>query len=141
MKTSRYTEAHILAILRQAEGGMPVADLCREHRMSSASFYKWRAKYGGMDASLISQMKAIEEENRRLKRGDNGGNLPPLAPSAMQAGTPVEGGMRVPQNRRRGLGAASGGSCTSMDRHSESTMSRATVCWFRNPLTGRPRDF
>ena len=68
MKTSRYTEAQILAILRQAEGGMPVAELCREHGMSSASFYKWRAKYGGMDASLISQMKAIEDENRRLKR-------------------------------------------------------------------------
>ena len=49
MKTSRYTEAQILAILRQAEGGMPVAQLCREHGMSNASFYKWRAKYGGMD--------------------------------------------------------------------------------------------
>ena len=58
MKTSRYTEAQILAILRQAEGGMPVAELCRAHGMSSASFYKWRAKYGGMDASLIGQMKA-----------------------------------------------------------------------------------
>jgi putative transposase len=68
MKTSRYTEAQILAILRQAEGGMPVADLCRAHGMSSASFYKWRAKYGGMDASLISQMKSVEDENRRLKK-------------------------------------------------------------------------
>ena len=68
MKTSRYTEAQILAILRQAEGGMPVAELCREHGMSNASFYKWRAKYGGMDASLISQMKAVEDENRRLKK-------------------------------------------------------------------------
>ena len=68
MKTSRYTEAQILAILRQAEGGMPVAELCRAHGMSSASFYKWRAKYGGMDASLFSQMKAMEEESRRLKR-------------------------------------------------------------------------
>ena len=68
MKTSRYTEAQILSILRQAEGGMPVAELCQAHCMSSASFYKWRAKYGGMDASLISQMKAMEEENRRLKR-------------------------------------------------------------------------
>ena len=68
MKTSRYTEAQIIAILRQAEGGVPVAELCREHGMSNASFYKWRAKYGGMDASLISQMKAMEDENRRLKR-------------------------------------------------------------------------
>jgi putative transposase len=60
MKTSRYTEAQIIAILRQAEGGVPVAELCREHGMSNASFYKWRAKYGGMDASLISQMKAMD---------------------------------------------------------------------------------
>jgi putative transposase len=68
MKTSRYTEAQIIAILRQAEGGMPVAELCPEHGMSDASFYKWRAKYGGMDASMVGQMKAMEDENRRLKR-------------------------------------------------------------------------
>jgi putative transposase len=68
MKTSRYTEPQILAILRQAECGMPVAELCRTHGMSNASFYKWRAKYGGMDASMIAQTKAIEEENRRLKK-------------------------------------------------------------------------
>ena len=68
MKTSRYTEAQILAILRQAEGGVPVAELCRAHGMSNASFYKWRAKYEGMDASMIAQTKAIEEENRRLKK-------------------------------------------------------------------------
>jgi putative transposase len=68
MKTSRYSEAQILSILRQAEGGAPVAQLCREHGMSDASFYKWRAKYGGMDASMISRMKALEDENRRLKR-------------------------------------------------------------------------
>ena len=60
MKTSRYTEAQIIAILRQGEGGVPMADLCREHGMSYASFYEWRAKHGGMDASLISQMKAME---------------------------------------------------------------------------------
>ena len=68
MKTRRYSDAQILSILRQADGGVPVADLCREHGMSSASFYKWRAKFGGMDASMISQMKSIEEENRRLKK-------------------------------------------------------------------------
>ena len=68
MKTSRYTEPQILAILRQAQGGVPVAELCREHGMSNASFYKWRAKYGGMDASMISQMKTVEDENRRLKK-------------------------------------------------------------------------
>ena len=68
MKTSRYTEPQILSIRRQAEGGVPVAELCREHGMSNASFYKWRARYGGMDASMIAQMKSIEDENRRLKR-------------------------------------------------------------------------
>jgi putative transposase len=68
MKLSRYSEPQILAILRQAESGVPVAELCREHGMSDASFYKWRAKYGGMDASMVSQMKAIEDENRRLKK-------------------------------------------------------------------------
>ena len=68
MKTNRYSDPQILSILRQADGGVPVADLCREHGMSSASFYTWRAKFGGMDASMISQMKSIEEENRRLKK-------------------------------------------------------------------------
>ena len=68
MKASRFSEPQILAILRQAEGGVPVPDLCREHGMSTASFYKWRAKYGGMDASMISQMKALEDENRRVKK-------------------------------------------------------------------------
>ena len=60
MKTLRYSEPQILAILRQAELGVPVADLCREHAMSTASFYKWRSRYGGMDASMVSSMKAME---------------------------------------------------------------------------------
>jgi len=68
MKTTRYREPQILAILRQADGGVPVSELCREHGMSNASFYKWRAKFGGLDASMISQMKALEDENRRLKK-------------------------------------------------------------------------
>ena len=63
MKKSKYSDAQILSILKQAENGVPVADLCREHGMSWASFYKWRAKYGGMDASLISRMKALDEES------------------------------------------------------------------------------
>jgi putative transposase len=54
--------------LRQAESGVPVSELCREHGMSSASFYKRRSKYGGMDASMVSQMRAMADENRRLKR-------------------------------------------------------------------------
>lgn len=68
MKKSRYTNSQILAILKQAESGVPVPQLCREHGMSSAAFYKWRAKYGGMDASRMARMKALEDENRRLKK-------------------------------------------------------------------------
>ncbi len=68
MKKSRYTDSQIIAILKQAESGAPVPELCREHGMSSATFYKWRAKYGGMDASLMARMKELEEENRRLKK-------------------------------------------------------------------------
>jgi len=68
MKKSKYSDAQIMSILNQAEGGVPVSELCREHGMSNASFYKWRAKFGGMDASLISRMKALEEENKRLKK-------------------------------------------------------------------------
>ena len=68
MKMGRYSDAQIMGILKQSEGGVPVSELCREHGMSSASFYKWRAKFGGMDASMIAEMKAMAEENRRLKR-------------------------------------------------------------------------
>jgi putative transposase len=68
MKKSRFSDAQILAILKQAENGVPVPELCREHGMSSASFYKWRAKYGGMDASLMAEMKTLSGENQRLKR-------------------------------------------------------------------------
>jgi len=68
MKTSRYSDSLILSILKQAESGTPVPALCREHGMSNASFYKWRAKFGGMDASLMKRMKELEDENRRLKK-------------------------------------------------------------------------
>ena len=68
MKTSRYTDSQIMAILKQAEAGTPVTELCREHGMGNATFYKWRAKYGGMDASLMKRMKELEDENRRLKK-------------------------------------------------------------------------
>ncbi len=68
MKTARFIDAQIMGILRQAESGVLVSELCREHGMSSASFYKWRSKYGGMDASMVSEMKAMADENRRLKR-------------------------------------------------------------------------
>ena len=68
MKKSRYTDSQILNILKQAENGVPVPELCREHGMSSATFYKWRAKFGGMDASLMARMKELERENKLLKR-------------------------------------------------------------------------
>jgi putative transposase len=68
LKTSRFTDSQIIAVLKQAENGSPVPELCREHGVSSATFYKWRSKYGGMDASLMSRVKELEEENRRLKK-------------------------------------------------------------------------
>ena len=68
MKKSRYSDSQILAIIKQAESGVPISELCRKHGMSGASFYKWRAKYGGMDASLMARMKELEDENRRLKK-------------------------------------------------------------------------
>ena len=68
MKKSRYTDSQILSILKQAENGVPVAELCREHGMSSATFYKWRSKYGGMDVSMMARMKELEKENRQLKK-------------------------------------------------------------------------
>ena len=67
MKTSRFSDAQVMAILKQAEDGIPVAQLCREHGMSDASFYKWRAKYGGVDVSNMTRLRELEEENRRLK--------------------------------------------------------------------------
>src|SRR5450631_3620197 len=68
MKKSRFTETQIMSVLKQAEAGVSVVELCREHAISNASFYKWRAKYGGMDASMMAETKAIQEENRRLKK-------------------------------------------------------------------------
>ncbi len=68
MKKSKYSDSQIMAILKQAEAGTPVPELCREHGMSSATFYKWRSKYGGMDASMMARLKELEEENRRLKK-------------------------------------------------------------------------
>jgi putative transposase len=68
MKKSRFSDSAIIAILKQAEAGSRVADLCREHGMSDATFYKWRAKFGGMDVSMMTRMKELEEENRRLKK-------------------------------------------------------------------------
>lgn len=68
MKISKFTDSQIMGILKQAEAGTPVPELCREHGMSSASFYKWRAKFGGMDASLMARLKELEAENARLKK-------------------------------------------------------------------------
>ncbi len=68
MKKSRFTDSQIIAVLKQAEGGSPVPDLCRQHGISSATFYKWRSKFGGMDVSMMSQLKELQDENRRLKK-------------------------------------------------------------------------
>ena len=68
MKQSRFSDSQIIAVLKQAEAGSPVPELCREHGISSATFYKWRSKFGGMDVSLMSQLKELEDENRRLKK-------------------------------------------------------------------------
>jgi putative transposase len=68
MKRSRFSESQIISILKEAENGVPVAELCRKHGMSDASFYNWRAKYGGMDVSMLKRVKELEAENRRLKK-------------------------------------------------------------------------
>lgn len=68
MKRSKFSDTQILAILKQAESGIPVPEICREHGISSATFYKWRSKYGGMDVSLMKRLKELEAENRRLKK-------------------------------------------------------------------------
>jgi putative transposase len=68
MKTTRKSDSQIMQILSQADSGVPVSELCREHGMSSATFYKWRAKYGGMDTSMITRLKELEAENSRLKK-------------------------------------------------------------------------
>ena len=68
MRQSRYSDSQIMAILKQNEQGASVADLCREHGMSQAMFYKWRSKFGGMDTSMIKRMKELEAENTRLKK-------------------------------------------------------------------------
>lgn len=68
MKKSRYSELQSISILKEAKSGIPVAELCRKHGMSDATFYNWRAKYDGMDVSMVRRMKELEEENRRLKK-------------------------------------------------------------------------
>ena len=67
MKKSRFTDSQIIAVLKQAEAGRSVPELCREHGISSATFYKWRSKFGGMEVSMVARMKELEDENRRLK--------------------------------------------------------------------------
>ena len=68
MKQKRYSKEQIIQILKEAEAGMPVADVCRKHGVSDASFYTWRRKYGGMNVSEVKRLKHLEEENRQLKR-------------------------------------------------------------------------
>ena len=68
MKRSRFTEKQIIAVLREHEAGAKVADLCRKHGMSEATLYNWKAKYGGMDVSDAKRLRALEEENAKLKK-------------------------------------------------------------------------
>jgi putative transposase len=68
MKTTRKSDSQIMQILSQVGSGVPVSELCREHGMSSATFYKWRAKYGGMDTLMITRLEELEAENARLKK-------------------------------------------------------------------------
>ena len=68
MKKSRFTESQIVSILKEADAGMKVEALCRKHGVSSATYYNWKKKYGGMDASEIKRLKELEEENAKLKR-------------------------------------------------------------------------
>ena len=67
MKKKRYTEEQIIGILKEADASMAVTELCRKHGMSNPTFYKWRAKYGGMDVPDARRLKQLEDENRRLK--------------------------------------------------------------------------
>lgn len=68
MKKSRFTDSQIIAVLKQAEAGTPVLGLRRQHGISSATFYKWRSNFGGMDVSMVSQLKELQDENQRLKK-------------------------------------------------------------------------
>ncbi len=68
MKRSKFSEEQIIAILREQEAGAKTADVCRRHGISSATFYSWKSRYGGMDVSDVKRLKALEEENAKLKR-------------------------------------------------------------------------
>ena len=68
MRKGRFSEEQIIAVLKEQQAGVPVADLCRKHGISDATFYAWRSKYGGMEVSDARKLRAVEDENRKLKK-------------------------------------------------------------------------
>ena len=68
MRKSRFSDEQVIAILREQEAGRPTAEVCRKHGVSGATFYKWKAKFGGMEVSEAKRLKALEDENRKLKK-------------------------------------------------------------------------
>ena len=80
MKKSRFTDSQILSILKQSEAGVPVTELCREHNIGNSTFYKWRAKYGGMDASLMKRMKELNPGDTIFNSNNELNSCPPNFP-------------------------------------------------------------
>lgn len=85
MKRSRFSEEQIIAILKEQEAGMSTADVCRRHGLSSATFYNWKAKFGGLEVSEAQRLRQLENENAKLKRLPNGHGAPLESPQISSA--------------------------------------------------------
>ena len=106
MKKTRFSEEQVIAVLREQEGGMKTADVCRKHGISSATLYAWKAKYGGMDVSQARKLKVLEEENGRLKRL--------LADAMLDNAVLKEGRQKTGEARRSAEGCRA---CSAAVRH------------------------